>query len=133
MGYTRVFEGSSNFDEMSIKGNKFMTVLTTRIDDISTAGSYWVVSPYAGTIKKVYTVINGAITVADAGITLKIGGTPVTGSAITIANASSAAGDVDSSTPSAANTVTAGQAIEVVTDGASTGTVSAVVSIVIEL
>jgi hypothetical protein len=105
--------------------------VTCQIDDISSAASFWVVAPHAGTIAKVYTVINGAISVADAVITLEIGGTLVTGSTVTIATASSAAGDVDSSTPSAANTVTAGQAIEVITDGGSTGTVKAEVTILI--
>ena len=43
-------------------------ILTGEIADISTAGSSWVVSPYAGTIEKIYTVIDGAITGADAAI-----------------------------------------------------------------
>lgn len=106
--------------------------LNVRITDISTAGSVWVVCPVAGDIKKIYTVIDGAISGADCGITAEIAGTLVTSSAITIANSGSAAGDVDSSTPSAANTVTAGQAIEIITDGASTGTVSANVTLIID-
>ena len=102
-----------------------------RITDISTAGSYWVVAPHAGDIAVYYTVIDGAITTGDAVITLEIGGTLVTGSSLTIANSGSAAGIVDSATPTAANTVTAGQAIEVITDGGSTNTVAADVAIVI--
>ncbi len=105
--------------------------ITLEITDISTAGSYWVVAPHAGDIAAVYTVIDGAITGGDAAITLEIATVAVTDSAITIANAASAAGDVDSSTPSAANTVTAGQAIEVITDGGSTNTVKAEVTILI--
>lgn len=107
-------------------------LLTENIVDISTAGSYWVVSPYAGTIESIHTVINGAITTVDAGITFEIGGVAVTDSAITIAYSGSAAGDVDSSTPTAARTVTAGQAIEIVLDGASTNTVRAVVVITMQ-
>ena len=108
-------------------------VLNAAIDDVSTAGSYWVVSPVAGTVSAIYSVINGAIATADAGLSFEIGGTAITGGGITIANAGSAAGDVDSSTPSAANTVTAGQAIELITDGASTNTVKAEISIVIQV
>lgn len=106
-------------------------VLNVRMDDISTAQSVWVVSPIAGTIESIYSVIDGAITSADAGITTELGGTAVTGGAITIATAASAAGDVDSTSPSALNTVTAGQAIEIITDGLSAGTVAANFTIVI--
>ena len=106
--------------------------LIGEIADISSAASSWVVSPYAGTIEKIYTVIDGAITSANAAITFEIGGTAVTDGGITIAQASSAAGDVDSSTPSALNIVTAGQAIEIITDGGSTNAVKAVVTIVMQ-
>jgi len=105
------------------------TVLNVRIDDISTAQSVWVVSPIAGTIEEIHSVIHGAISVADANLSAEIGGTAVTGSAIVVAFTGSAAGDVDSATPSAANTVTAGQAIEIITDGGSTTAVAADISI----
>ena len=106
--------------------------LTVDMTDISTAASVWVVSPYAATIEKIYSVINGAITVADAAITVEIGGTAVTGGAITIANSGSAAGTVDSATPTALNTVTAGQAIEVITDGGSTDTCRATFTLLMQ-
>lgn len=108
-------------------------VLTTQIEDISTAGQTYVVSPFAGTITKIYSVLNGAISGANSILTPKIGGTAITDGAITVAFSGSAAGDVDSSTPSALNTVTAGQAIEIETDGGSTGTVKTVLTIEITL
>ena len=101
------------------------------IPDISAAQSVFVVCPHAGDIAKIYSVIDNAITVGDATITAEIGGTLVTGSAITIAFSGSAAGDVDSSTPSAANTVTAGQAVEIITDGGSTDACRATVTLLI--
>lgn len=101
------------------------------IPDISTAQSVFVVAPHAGDIAIWYSVIDNAITVGDAALTLEIGGTLVTGSGITVAQSGSAAGDVDSASPSAANTVTAGQAIEIITDGGSTDACRATVSIVI--
>lgn len=107
--------------------------LTTSIADISTAGQIYVVSPVAGTISKIYSVINGAIGTADAVLTPKLGGTAITDGAITVAYTSSAAGDVDSSTPSALNTITAGAAIEIETNGASTNTVEVVLTIEITL
>jgi len=95
------------------------------IDDVSTAGQVYIPvnSGMEGTIVEVRTVLNGAIGTADADITPKINGTAVTGGLITIATASSAAGDQDSSSPTALNTVVAGDVIEIETDGASTNTV----------
>ena len=108
-------------------------VLTTQIEDISTAGQTYVVSPFAGTITKIYSVLNGAISGANSILTPKIGGTAITNGAITVAFSGSAAGHIDSSTPTALNAVTAGQAIEIETDGGSTGTVKTVLTIEITL
>jgi len=106
--------------------------LTAYIADVSSAGQIYVVAPDGGRIVKAYSALNGAIGTADVDLTLKIGGTAVTDGVITIATASSAAGDVDSCTPTAANNVTAGQAIEIETDGASTNTVAVMVTLIIE-
>ena len=106
--------------------------VTVQIEDISTAGQKYVVPGFKGKIKNAHSVINGAIATADADLTLKIGGTAVTGGVITVAQSGSAAGDVDSATPSAAHTFTQSQAIEIETDGASTNTVEAVVTLELE-
>lgn len=107
-------------------------VIHCTIEDISTGQSDWVVAPHAGDITGIWSVIDGVITGADAALSFEIGGTAVTGGGITIANAGSAAGTVDTSSPSAANTLTAGQALECITDGGSTGTVKAQISILID-
>jgi len=117
---------------MANKLDRRYYAVTVEIEDISTAGQSYVVAPMAGKVKEIYSVINGAIGTANAVLTPKIGGTAITNGAITVAFTSSAAGDVDSSTPSAANDVLAGQAIEIETDGASTNTVKAVITIVIQ-
>lgn len=104
-------------------------LVTIAIGDVSTAGSVFGVPGVAGTIVKISNVIDAAITGADAGLTFEIGGTAVTGAAITIANAGSAAGDVDQSTPSALNVITASEAIEVVKDGLSSTTSNGVVTL----
>lgn len=101
------------------------------IADVSTAGQIYIPVPDGGTIVKAFSVIDGAISGADAGLTLKIGGTAVTGGTITIANSGSAAGDVDTCEPTAARSVDEGGSIEVETDGASTGTVKAGICIVV--
>jgi len=114
--------------ESAAGANLKTKLVTLPIGDVSTAGSVWVVPGIAGTVVKISNVIDAAITVADAGLTFEIGGTAITGSAITIATAASAAGTVDQSTPSALNVITAAQAIEVVKDGGSTTTSNGVVT-----
>lgn len=106
--------------------------ITAYLADVSTAGQIYVTPGFSGKIKNAYTALNGAIGTADAVLTLKIGGTAVTGGTITIAYTSSAAGDVDSCTPTAANTFTASQAIEIETDGASSNTVAVMVTLELE-
>jgi hypothetical protein len=103
--------------------------LTAELTDVSTASSTWLAAPFDGVIGRVKTILHGAISGADADVGLEIGGTDVTGGQVTIANSGSAAGDVDESVATAANTVTEGQAVEVDTDGASTGAVSVTVMV----
>ena len=105
--------------------------LTVKMEDISTAQSVWVVAPFAGVIETIYSVINGAITVADCGITTELGGTPVTNGGLTITQSGSAAGDVDSATPTALNVVAAGDAIEIISDGLSSTAIDAVFTLLI--
>ena len=113
--------------------NVNLITFTYRFTDISTASSQWVVCPIAGIISKIYTVIHGVITGSDTNMTFEIAGVVVTNGAIVIAQSGSAAGDVDSSTPTAARTLTAGQAIEVISDGGSTNTVDATVTFTINV
>lgn len=103
--------------------------VTKTITDISTAKSSWVVPGIAGTITKIKSVINGAIATADCALTFEIGGVVITGAGITITQAGSAAGDVDSSSPSGNNTITENSAVELITNGASTNTVDATITL----
>ena len=97
--------------------------LPFKIVDVSTAGQVYIPVPDAGEVIKIITALNGAIGTADVTLTPKIAGTAITNGAITIAYSGSAAGDVDSSEPTAANAVQEGDTIEIETDGASTNTV----------
>lgn len=92
------------------------------IADISTADQIYVPVPSncEGEVVEIRSAIDGAITVADATLTPKIGGTAMTNGAITVAYSGSAAGDTDASYPTANNVVVAGNAIEIETDGGST-------------
>ncbi len=108
-------------------------VLTTMLDDISTASSCFVVAPKDGTIKKIYSVINDTIAGNNAEITINVnGGTNITNKLI-IDQSNSEEGVVDSVTPGNNNTVYSGQYIKLTTNGGSTGTVRAIFTIEITL
>lgn len=96
--------------------------LTFSLADISADTSAWVVSPWDGYIVEFYSTISAAITGADCVLTLKIGDTAVTGGAITVTQANSAAGDVDVVYPTGANYVTKGGVIQVDSGGESSTT-----------
>lgn len=89
-----------------------LVVLTVPAIALDAAEVIYVVSPVAGDVTKIWTGLRGALTGGDPTITAGIEGTPITGGMVTIANAGSAAGDKDSATPSAANTVAAGEYID---------------------
>lgn len=110
------------------------TPLTMLAADLQAASAavYRVVTPVAGTIKKVWSALAAALATGDATITLSINGTPVTGGVITIAESGSAAGDVDSAAPTAANVVAAGDVIEATIAGANTANVGALLTLDIE-
>ena len=97
--------------------------LTSTIADISTASSTFVPVPDGGKVIKIITALQGAIGTANAAITFEIGGTAITGGAITVTQSGSAAGDVDTAEPTAANEVAEDGTIEMITDGASSNTV----------
>lgn len=96
-------------------------VVNLDIADGSAEAVYYAVCPHAGTIAKIWTVTDGVVSTADITITPAIGATPVTDGVVTIATAASGAGDIDSATPSAANVVTAGQAVNFTVTGGGAG------------
>ena len=105
--------------------------LHAEIADISTASSTFVPVPDSGKIIKIITSLQGAISGGNAGISFEIGGTAVTGGGITVAHSGSAAGDIDTAEPTAANDIQEGQAIEMLTDGGATGANKLTVTFVI--
>lgn len=111
--------------------NSNLVPITVSIPDISTAGSVFVVTPLAGVISKIFVTIHNAITLADAIVTAELNGVAVGGISITCAFTGSAAGTTFNDTATSANTVTAGQAIEIITDGGSTTTCTATVTILV--
>jgi len=76
---------------------------------LGTANSDFIVIPYACTVTTIYTVITAAIATGDEVITFKNNaGSAMANGVLTIANAGSAAGDIDSVSPTTNNTFTAG-------------------------
>lgn len=94
---------------------------TLDIADGSAEASYYVVAQRAGKITKFRSIIDGAVSTADITLTPSINGVAVTDGVVTIATAASGAGDVDSATPSGANTVAVGDKISFVVTGGGAG------------
>ena len=105
--------------------------LTSTIADISTASSTFVPVPDGGKVIKIITALQGAIGTANAAITFEIDGVAITGGAITVTQSGSAAGDIDTAEPTAANDVAEDGSIEMITDGSSSNTIKLVVTFVI--
>jgi hypothetical protein len=105
--------------------------LTAKITDISTAGSTFVAVPDGGRIVKIISTIKNAITTADAALSFEIGGTAVTNGGITVTQSGSAAGDVDTASPTAANRVEEDGTIEMISDGGSSTACECVITFVI--
>lgn len=121
----------ANIDSSSIKQlNKKEFTFSL---NLNIAASYFLVIPYAGDISKIWSATNASFTGSNAILTFEIAGTPVTNGTITITQSGSAAGDIDSSTPSAANTVTAGQALEIICDGGPSSDVTCVLTIEVDI
>ena len=105
--------------------------VVAEIEDISTASSTFVGIPDGGRVIKIITALQGAIGTANGGISFEIGGTAITGGGITVTQSGSAAGDVDTAEPTAANRVEEDGNIEMITDGASSNAVKLLVTFVI--
>lgn len=113
------------------EGNR--RALTLDIEDLDDNVTYYVVCPWAGTIESISSVIHAAIATADATLTGKIATVSITTGVITITQSGSAAGDVDSVTPTAANTVAVNETLEIVVTGSNTGATRCTVTWEIEL
>ena len=81
---------------------------------LGTADDQHIVIPYTGNVTAIYSVIDRALTTADETLTFKDnGGTGLTGGVITVTQSGSADGDIDSVTPTANNSFTAGEKLTV--------------------
>ena len=106
--------------------------LTASFPTIDSKSDIFIPVPFAGTVTKVTSVIDGALGTADTVLTCKINGTAMTNGNITVAYSGSAAGDIDSCTPTALNVFTSTDYIRVTSDTAGTGSVNATLTFTIE-
>ena len=113
--------------------DKYYTALITDISSSTVAINSVQIPIWAsGQVVHVATCISTAITTGDAAITVSRNGTAITAAALTIANSSSAAGDIDSvDLADGAFTVKKGDNILIASDGGSTVVSSAGVLLVV--
>ena len=96
-----------------------MVRLTLDIADLSAEASYYMVFPVVGFLRRVFSIIDGVVSTADVTIGCYHNATLL--GTITIATASSAAGDVDSMIPESANRGVPGDALKFTVSGGGAG------------
>ncbi len=98
-------------------------LVTITFANVGAAASVFINFPFRCIIHKITSVLQSAITTADAVLTAKNhAGTAMATGAITIAFTGSAAGTIDSVTPTTNNVVNENENIEIANDGGATGT-----------
>lgn len=109
--------------------------IVVRLPDVSNKASDAAVvrlaAPFNGKIVQVDAVLNAALATGNATLTTAINGTGVTTGVITTTQSGSAAGNVNSVTPSALNTFSKGDLITVTGGGSSTATSTSGVSLML--
>lgn len=91
------------------------------VADASADATYYLYAPFGGVISKIAVIVDGAVGTADLTVTASINGGAVTNGVVTVASSGSGAGSKAVATPSAANTVVAGDAISLAFAGAGSG------------
>lgn len=109
------------------------TYLTLNLASVKASddGIYYIPSPVKGRITNLQTILNAALATGNAAATVKIGATAVTAGLVTMVQAGSAAGQVNSAAPTALNAVDVGSNINVTIGGTNTATAGA--TLVIEI
>jgi hypothetical protein len=90
-----------------------------RVATLVGANVYRQLSIHAGRVVKIWSVTEGVLTTGDATLAAKINGVAITTGVITITQAGSAAGDIDSCVPTAANVVAVGDELSQTVGGSN--------------
>jgi hypothetical protein len=107
------------------------SVLVVHFADISTSENLYVPIPFAGTVSRITSVIEGAISGSDVVFTVKNSSAATMGT-ITVTQSGSAAGDVDFLNPSSNNTVTANDYVLIQCNGGASSHTDCIVAVVVE-
>lgn len=91
--------------------------VTAFLNDSSTTVPGYSVAPIRGKVVKIE-IVYSAVVDSDRVLTTSIGSTAITGGAVTKAASGSAAGDISTLIPTAANACNEGDTLWIVTDGA---------------
>lgn len=124
----------STYPQSPSLNRRFVSIMMVDAGTAGTApGSVFFTPGFRGKIKKLSAVTPVAITGANTVLTASIGTAAVTGGVVTMLLASSAAGDIFTATPTAANTFSPTDYIKVVSDGGATNaTLPVVVTLELE-
>lgn len=127
--YVKVTSGVPTGETLN---NANLVAINCYMEDAAAASSAYVVAPIDGTITTIWSTIYVACD-GDTTITPSIGGVNITDGVVSLTASGSQAGDVDSSTPSANNDVTAGQAIRFLSNGGATTTLPVMFTVLIDV
>ncbi|MCH7575857.1 MAG: hypothetical protein IIA59_12140 [Candidatus Marinimicrobia bacterium] len=101
---------------------------------LGTSATAYAVVPWGCKLVAAYSVIDAALSIADETVALKNhAGSAMTGGTITITQVGSAAGDIDSVTPSANNSFASGEMIQIAIGGENGTAVTASLSLVFQV
>lgn len=120
--------GSGSWTTLPTKG---YYVIAAYANDISQVETVYLAIPKAGTVVRCATVLMGALSGADLGVTVANSAAATMGT-ITITQSGSAAGDVNAVAPSSNNTVSTDDFITITGDGAPTSHTEVMMSVLIE-
>lgn len=107
------------------------SVFNIHIQDISVVSSIYLPIPFGGTVSRVTSCIEGAVTGSDLVLTLKNSSAAIMGT-ITVTQVGSAAGDIDFTNPTTNNTVSDNDYILIEGNGGPSSHVDCIISIVVE-
>jgi hypothetical protein len=101
---------------------------------LGTSAAAYLVLPWACDVLGIHTVINEALTSADETLTFKdASGTGMTSGVVTITQAASAGGNVNSATPTGNNSFTAGQKLQVAIGGENGTAVTCRITVLLDI
>ena len=101
------------------------------VNNANTVFNSWISIPYSSKFIKAYAVVNSTFS-ADQTLTFKINNVAVTDGVIALAHTGAVAGTVFNCTPTALNSIGAGEAFEISNGGGSAATFSITLTLIFE-